>query len=368
MITTQSSRRGRVAAVATILAATVLAFGPMGNAGADPVSAGTASAYGVTANLGGQEVIPPTPAQEASVVGESDAEETLVEVPADPLVVSGTFTASAKAHDASDIASVLQVNQQEVDGPYNTQGFTLVEGLDVAPNSVEEEVSLVTAEVIRSEAVGVCTGGAVQYSANSEIVNLEIGGTDVPLNGPLEEVLAGIDTVLTETTLDQVIDIEYNRVTESADGIAVDALVITVLAAAGEDPAGEIVIGHAETGGLVCGAAAQAPECSDGADNDGDGKIDHPDDPGCDSPEDDSEVDAPQCSDGIDNDGDGKIDHPNDPGCDSPQDDDETDQLVAVPDDVLPRTGGESTTALVIGAAMALAAFGLHRFRSVALD
>ena len=39
----------------------------------------------------------------------------------------------------------------------------------------------------------------------------------------------------------------------------------------------------------------------------------------------------PQCSDKIDNDGDGKIDFPNDPGCASPQDNDET--------NTLPRTG-----------------------------
>jgi len=35
-------------------------------------------------------------------------------------------------------------------------------------------------------------------------------------------------------------------------------------------------------------------------------------------------VDLPQCSDGIDNDGDGLIDHPDDPGCDSALDDDES--------------------------------------------
>jgi len=71
------------------------------------------------------------------------------------------------------------------------------------------------------------------------------------------------------------------------------------------------------------------PECSDGIDNDNDGLIDYPTDPGCDSPEDDSEIDEeeelPECSDGIDNDNDGLIDYPTDPGCDSPEDDDETD-------------------------------------------
>ncbi len=69
------------------------------------------------------------------------------------------------------------------------------------------------------------------------------------------------------------------------------------------------------------------PQCSDGKDNDGDGLIDFPDDPGCTSAEDDSEDSptSPQCSDGRDNDGDGKIDYPNDPGCFSPLQDDETD-------------------------------------------
>lgn len=68
-------------------------------------------------------------------------------------------------------------------------------------------------------------------------------------------------------------------------------------------------------------------QCNDGIDNDGDGKIDFPDDPGCTNATDDSEdsLAAPQCSDGRDNDGDGKVDYPNDPGCFSPQQDDETD-------------------------------------------
>ncbi len=72
------------------------------------------------------------------------------------------------------------------------------------------------------------------------------------------------------------------------------------------------------------------PQCSDGRDNDGDGKIDYPNDPGCFSPQEDSEVDdcptgpqCPQCSDGIDNDGNGLIDDPNDPGCSSAADDEE---------------------------------------------
>ncbi len=81
------------------------------------------------------------------------------------------------------------------------------------------------------------------------------------------------------------------------------------------------------TGGLV------VPECSDSIDNDVDGKIDFGADPGCSSPDDDSEKnpDGPQCDNGKDDDGDGKIDYrtdgAGDPGCDSPSDDDERDRI-----------------------------------------
>lgn len=58
----------------------------------------------------------------------------------------------------------------------------------------------------------------------------------------------------------------------------------------------------------------------------------------------------PQCSDKKDNDGDGKIDFPNDPGCASPQDDDES--------DIMPRTGvpavAGALAALLVGGGLLL--------------
>jgi hypothetical protein len=75
--------------------------------------------------------------------------------------------------------------------------------------------------------------------------------------------------------------------------------------------------------------------CSDGIDNDGDGRIDFDtngngvrdaeDDPGCSSAADDDEynVQLPQCNDGVDNDSDGKIDFPADPECSGRNDDSE---------------------------------------------
>ncbi|HEV2723514.1 MAG TPA: hypothetical protein VGV10_02690 [Thermoleophilaceae bacterium] len=80
------------------------------------------------------------------------------------------------------------------------------------------------------------------------------------------------------------------------------------------------------------GGGGGNPECSDGVDNDGDGQIDFPADPDCSSANDDSEAGAgnrdggdPECDDGRDNDGDGKVDFPDDPGCSSRSDDSEDD-------------------------------------------
>ncbi|HEV8325249.1 MAG TPA: hypothetical protein VG389_26800 [Myxococcota bacterium] len=74
--------------------------------------------------------------------------------------------------------------------------------------------------------------------------------------------------------------------------------------------------------------AGGPPQCQNGSDDDGDGRADFPDDPGCLTPEDADETDPtfpPPCADGLDDDGDGRIDFPDDPGCTSAADDDETD-------------------------------------------
>jgi hypothetical protein len=64
---------------------------------------------------------------------------------------------------------------------------------------------------------------------------------------------------------------------------------------------------------------AAVPACNDQLDNDGDGLVDHPADPGCASLLDVSENRAGfACDDRIDNDQDGLTDFPQDPGCVSP--------------------------------------------------
>jgi hypothetical protein len=327
-----------VALAATLLATLALVFASAAPAAADPVGSGEASAFGGTITVGGEEVIPPTPLAESTLEGE-DVSETLIDIPADPLAVSGTLNADAAVHADSDIDSQLTVVTQEVEGPYNAAGVALIEGAEVLVDAVAEDVSLVRADVIRGEAVAVCRGGVVEYSANSEIINLQIGGEPVPLNEPLEQILDGLNDGLEQSGLNQVVDIERNVVTPTDDGIAVDALVVTLLAAAGDNPIAQVRLGHAEVGGVACGAA---PECSDGVDNDDpEDELADADDPGCHT---DGDASNPDSSD--------------------PMDDSELDAPVteaATP--MLPRTGGNAAAATGLAAAMGAGALGLFALR-----
>ncbi|MEZ4402634.1 MAG: hypothetical protein R3B06_21615 [Kofleriaceae bacterium] len=74
--------------------------------------------------------------------------------------------------------------------------------------------------------------------------------------------------------------------------------------------------------GTAGSRTCQPAGCNDGTDDDGDGLIDYPNDPGCTSPSDPDETDdcpsgptCPVCSNGIDDDGDGQTDYPTDLGC-----------------------------------------------------
>jgi len=95
---------------------------------------------------------------------------------------------------------------------------------------------------------------------------------------------------------------------------------------------------------LVCGSGmicvGQPPvctlaQCSDGVDNDSDGIIDFPEEPGCEGPLDHDETDScpgvgcPECADGVDNDTDGFVDWPEDLGCDGAGDPSELDECVS---------------------------------------
>lgn len=355
---------------ASVVALTVGGLAPVGllSAGADPVDSAVASGYGANLEVLGTTAVDQGGLATATVPPGQDAgPNAFLLVPVQPVVVSGTATGQANAHVASDIPSVLAEEVQGIAGPYNARGVGLVEDLgvllEVGTPILPVQVALVNATAVRGEAVGVCVNGTPQYSAQSEVLDLRISDTPVGLNDPLTDLIDLIDDLI--QPLNAVVDIQRNEVNVTAEGASVNALHVTVLGAiGGGEPLLDLIVGHAEVSGLACApTAANLPECSDAADNDGDGQIDA-DDPGCRTPDgvfdpnDDDERN--ECIDGIDNDGDGLIDFGSDPGCTSPQDDDERDGGGGV----LARTGGDmsSTAPVAFGLiAVAIGALAVRR-------
>ncbi|MBM4291987.1 MAG: hypothetical protein FJ138_11525, partial [Deltaproteobacteria bacterium] len=88
------------------------------------------------------------------------------------------------------------------------------------------------------------------------------------------------------------------------------------------------VDGVAGAGGVVSLTAREVPlaACLNGLDDDGDGRVDYPRDPGCEEPQDRDEENPaalPACSNDEDDDGDGRVDYPLDLGCVSASSDSE---------------------------------------------
>jgi hypothetical protein len=335
-------------------------------AGADPSSSGDAYAFGGTITLAGNDLLPPTPEAEVNGIGD-DAADTLIEVPAAPLAFDATVNAAAEVHQASDIESFLTTH--DVEGPYNARAIGQVEDLEVLIDAVAVGVPLVNASAITGEVVAKCVGNNVEYNADSEILDLDIATSEElgdALNDALGTLFPGLDP------LDPLLNIEDGVITElDGGGLAIDALVITLLDAA--DPGAGVVqarFGHAELSGVTCGAQAQ---CADKADNDGDGVIDAQD-PGCHTdgkadnpnsynPSDNDESDG-ACADKRDNDSDGTTDF-DDPDCHTdgnPKNTASYDPNLTEHSGQLPLTGGSVPMGVVAGLAGAsLAAVALRR-------
>lgn len=324
-------RRPRLAVTAAAVVAALAAFSiaPAANA-ATPA----ASAFGANVQVSGQDVVPPTPSVAVATVP-GDATDTVVDIPAAPVAINGTLTATANVHQAANIPTGLTVVQQAVAGPYNGRGLAQIEGAGVLYDVAGVGVPLLSAAVIRSEAAVVC-GTTPSYTANSEIIDLTIAGTSVPVNAPVQDLVDAISGVLTTSGLNAVADVQRNVVTPIAGGgIGVDALVVTVLSAAGATPLAQVRLAHSEVTAAACAAKTQ---CSDGVDNDGDAVIDTLD-PGC-----HSDGNAANAASYV------------------PSDNDETNEAAraAAATAMLPRTGSEAGLPLAAAGIATLAALGMR--------
>jgi hypothetical protein len=142
-------------------------------------------------------------------------------------------------------------------------------------------------------------------------------GGDVIVGGPGVDVLAGnrgndkIDAVDGERDFITCGAGDDDVRADPIDSVALDCEDVRIVTDPDTPPGGE-----------------DGTDCSDNIDNDGDGKIDFPEDTGCSGPDDNTETPGNNppgdggvdCDDNLDNDGDGDVDFPEDQGCTSATD------------------------------------------------
>lgn len=236
-----------------------------GSAAADPIATGSASAFALQVAANGTDVIAPMPVAATTAPAAGETVETVIDIPASPLAVSGTLIARSAVHEASDLASELVQSDQPLVGPYNARAIGQIEGLNVLINESIPGGELIHADVLRAEAVAVCTAGQVSYSAESEVVNLQIAGDD-SLSGPINDLVDEITAGINGSPLAQLVTVEVNVLTVTPTGAAVDALVVKLLPAGTGAEATPLVLGrfgHAEVANVGCTPAAPAPTVLD---------------------------------------------------------------------------------------------------------
>ncbi|MGH3862763.1 choice-of-anchor P family protein [Actinokineospora sp.] len=169
---------------------------------------------------------------------------------------------------------------------------------------------VIRARVLHSEAAATCGPTGPKLTGYSQVAGLSINGT--PINVIDQPVTIPANPLVVVAINEQTVT--PGKITQRA--LHVRSALLGVDIAISESIAG--------FSGNPC--QAPKPQCSDTADNDGDGKVDatdpgchtdgNPDNPDSYDPNDNDETDVPktQCNDGVDNDDD-KLTDAEDPGC-----------------------------------------------------
>jgi len=245
-----------------------------GPANASPLQAVTASAYGLSVT--GALTVAPTPTTSASFPPSADNQfSSLLNIPAEPLIISGTATVRAVTATDATIAATVPASRLTVQGAgalpalFNARAYSRIEGLGVllGAEPIEgvdllPEAALITAGAIEAEALVSCVAGQPVIATGSRLIGpLQVAGLD--LETPVDNTVNSVTDAL---NIPGVLETRRNVVTQVAGGFEVIALQLNVLN-------GTLVVNLAEArvSGSTC---APVPECSDGIDNDGDGRID----------------------------------------------------------------------------------------------
>lgn len=213
---------------------------------ASPVDSATARAFGV--QLSGPVPLGPLPEVESSL-GDELVQDSLLEVPADPLATSFTAHVEADTRATDEIEARLQETiagvAQSAPGAWSARGFAITEDLDAAAGQV-------AADVIESESTAACIDGEVVFGSATRIANLSVGGQAIPvLNPEPNQVLldqGGIRVVFWETNWDPA----TLGTTDGSSTVFTNALHVTL-------PLGvDLVVSHSEAT-VACAGPGPGP-------------------------------------------------------------------------------------------------------------
>lgn len=272
---------------------------------------------------------PPTFSCRASLVRTEGTPGGLLDM--EPVVANPT-SPTCQSEDAAllDVLNPLVIpNVATVRALYTQTNDNGASGSEARAGAATVDVTLPDGTVVHGEALtsqataGCKSNGQSDLQGSSHVLYLKVGDTTV------------VDVSDAQTiTVPGVATVYLNQQTKSPDGTTVTQRALRVESALGTVTVAESIADvHGKcpnTNGGGGGGGNTPPQCSDERDNDGDGLIDFPKDPGCASPQDDDESDSgptpPECSDGVNNDGaeDAWVDYPDDPGCESRADDSES--------------------------------------------
>lgn len=251
----------------------VVALAALSAAPAAAQSADSAAASAFGGHLTGPVEIGPEPTVSAEVPpGESD-EDALIEIPAEPLLESGTFTVEAQSADQAQYEAVLQAVIDafgQAPEASNSRGYAATE------NAVALDGNL-TADVLEAEALASCVDGQLNVATGARIANATLAGQELPVGELVEaipitseapnhsvapEVLGplGVEIVTWDTNWDG-----QSGTTDGSDTVYVNALRVSVSEESPLAPAlggpQDLILSHAEaTANCDAGAGPLGPE------------------------------------------------------------------------------------------------------------
>jgi len=240
--------------------------GVAGPASADPLTSGGALGYG--AQVSGTllpNLIPPTPLAVVNTVP-ADVTKPLINLPVDPLLVSVTLSAQATTSVDSSLPTTVPgttvIGAGALPSGWNARGFTRAEGLKIlttpAVAGVSNGVSLVSADVLQSEAVAACVAGKVVLGGSTQVIGLSLGGQPQTVVDNLVTTLLGTVNNITSPLNVHIIKDEKGTKDGGAT-VFFNALHVSVLGTDAGNALLDVVIGHAEASATACGPLATTP-------------------------------------------------------------------------------------------------------------